>query len=139
MIRPPIQPITRLVLVALLCAAPAWAETAWAETDCAVPMSDWQPRSAVVRLAAANGWAIRRIRIDDGCYEVTGKTATGQSFEMKLNPATLAVVETEYEEPDEQDDEHGGEHGEEHGGDEGRSESGRSDGKPAPQRINATD
>lgn len=94
---------TRLVLTLALIAGPALAEE-----DCAVPMSDWQPREAVVRLAAEQGWALRRIRIDDGCYEVTGHDATGRAIEVKLDPATLAVVEMEFE--DDHDDDREGEH-----------------------------
>ena len=67
-------------------------------------MTDWQPREAVVKLAAENGWELRRIRIDDGCYEVIGRDAEGRSIEVKLDPATLAVVEMEFE--DDHDDDH---------------------------------
>jgi hypothetical protein len=90
---------TRLMLILALIATPALAGD-----DCAVPMTDWQPREAVVKLAAENGWELRRIRIDDGCYEVIGRDAEGRSIEVKLDPATLAVIEMEFE--DGHDDEH---------------------------------
>jgi hypothetical protein len=90
---------TRLMLTLALTATPALASD-----DCAVPMTDWQPREAVVKLAAENGWEVRRIRIDDGCYEVIGRDAEGRSIEVKLDPATLAVIETEFD--DDHDDEH---------------------------------
>jgi hypothetical protein len=83
---------TRLLLLGALSAAPAHAED-----DCEVPMTQWQPRAAVVRLAAERGWELRRIRIDDGCYEVIGRDATGRDIEVKLDPATLAVVEMAFE------------------------------------------
>ncbi len=51
---------TSLLLTLALIASPALADQ-----DCAVPMTDWQPREAVVKLAAEQGWALRRIRIDD--------------------------------------------------------------------------
>ena len=44
----------------------------WAE-GCFVPISQWQPRSAVAKLAEASGWTARRIKIDDGCYEIYGR------------------------------------------------------------------
>jgi hypothetical protein len=90
---------TRLMLILALIATPALAGD-----DCAVPMTDWQPREAVVKLAAENGWELRRIRIDDGCYEVIGRDAEGRSIEVKLDPATLAVIEMEFK--DGHDDEH---------------------------------
>lgn len=73
---------------------------AHADDDCEVPMADWQPRSAVVRLAAESGWTVRRIRIDDGCYEVIGTDAQGRAIEVKLDPGSLAVVEMEFEDHD---------------------------------------
>lgn len=60
-------------------------------------MADWQPREAVVRLAEEKGWDQRRTRIDDGCYEVRGRDAEGREIGVKLDPATLAVVEMELE------------------------------------------
>lgn len=90
---------TRLLLTLALVATPAQASD-----DCAVPMTDWQPREAVIKLAADKGWELRRIRIDDGCYEVTGRDAEGRSIEAKLDPATLAVVELEFE--DDHDENH---------------------------------
>ena len=96
---------TRLMLTLALVAAPALAGD-----DCAVPMTDRQPREAVVKLAAENGWELQRIRIDDGCYEVIGRDAEGRSIEVKLDPATLAVIEMEFEddhdEGHEDEDEH---------------------------------
>ena len=92
-----IQGSTRLMLALLLSAGPVLADD-----DCRVPMTDWQPREAVVRLAQEKGWDLRRIRIDDGCYEVRGRDAEGRAIEVKLDPATLAVVEMEFE--DDEDD-----------------------------------
>lgn len=83
---------TTMLLAGLLCAAPAMAEV-----ECDVPMTDWQPREAVLRLAQDNGWDLRRIRIDDGCYEVIGFDAQGRVIEVKLEPATLEVVGIDYE------------------------------------------
>jgi hypothetical protein len=73
------------------------ASPALADEDCAVPMINWQPREAVMKHAAKQGWVLRRIRIDDGCYEVIGRDAAGRAIEVKLDPATLAVVEMEFE------------------------------------------
>lgn len=79
------------------------AGVALADDDCFVPIADWQPRDAVAQLAEANGWTVRRIKIDDGCYEVDGRDAEGHLIEVKLDPATLRVVEFEYEDDDADD------------------------------------
>ena len=101
--------------LATLLAAPA----AWAGDDCAVPMRDWQPRSAVAAVAQAQGWTIRRIRIDDGCYEVIGTDAQGRAIEAKLNPGSLNIQEIEFEEEgDGHDSDHQDSHGDDHDGTE---------------------
>ncbi|KFE33359.1 MAG: PepSY domain-containing protein [Desulfomicrobium sp.] len=89
-----------LTILAFLAALPAGA--ALADDDCFVPMADWQPREAVAEFATRQGWEVRRIKIDDGCYEIDGRDATGRAIEVKLHPGTLQIVEFEFE-----DDDHG--------------------------------
>jgi|TARA_R110002020_G_scaffold15068_1_gene53115 hypothetical protein len=74
------------------------------DDDCRVPMADWQPREAVQQVAEDQGWTVRRIKTDDGCYEIKGRDATGREIEVKIDPATLAIVEFEYEDDDDDDD-----------------------------------
>jgi hypothetical protein len=69
--------------------------SAMAEDDCFVPMADWKPREAVASMAAGLGWTVRRIKIDDGCYEIIGTDAEGRKIEARVNPATLEVLEIE--------------------------------------------
>jgi hypothetical protein len=70
----------------------AGAGTAMADDDCHVPMDQWQPREAVQKMAAARGWQVSRIKIDDGCYQIRGIDETGQAFKAKIDPATLSIV-----------------------------------------------
>lgn len=86
-----------LTILAFLAGLPAG--TALAEEGCFVPMSDWQPREAVAKLAESNGWTVRRIKIDDGCYEIDGKDSGGQRIEVTVHPATLEVLKIEHGEP----------------------------------------
>jgi len=91
-----------LTILALVAGLPA--ATALADDDCFVPMADWQPREAVAKLAEARGWKLRRIKIDDGCYEVDASDAAGRRFEATLQPATLEVIGMDYEESEEEED-----------------------------------
>ena len=88
--------LTALSLVALLPAGAAFAD----DDDCSVPRSQWQPREAVLQLARDNGWTVREFDIDDGCYEIDGRDRDGREIEVKLDPATLRVIEAEHEDDD---------------------------------------
>ena len=85
-----------LTILAFLAGMPV--ATALAEEGCFVPMADWQPREAVAKLAESKGWVVRRIKIDDGCYEIDGKDETGKRIEVTVHPATLEVLNIEHEE-----------------------------------------
>ncbi len=71
----------------------AWAD----DDDCTVPMAQWQPREAVQRMAEEEGMTVRRIKIDDGCYQINGRDASGRNVEIKLDPHTLEVIDVEYD------------------------------------------
>ncbi len=85
----------------------ATVKVKYGDGDCRVPMADWQPREAVQAMAETQGWTVRRIKTDDGCYEVKGRDAQGRRIEVKLDPATLALVEMEYEDDDDDDRDRG--------------------------------
>lgn len=87
------RPLTIAIVVTTLGLGTA----AWAEVDCTVPMADWQPRAAVQDMAEEQGWTLRRIKIDDGCYELRGRDGNGREIEVKVDPATLKVLEIEYD------------------------------------------
>lgn len=88
--------LTALALVALLPAGAAFAD----DDDCFAPRSQWQSREAVLQLAQDNGWSVREFEIDDGCYEIEGRDSDGREIEVKLDPATLQIVEMDYEDDD---------------------------------------
>jgi len=92
---------SRLVLAtAIVCSLAAGARAE--EQHCRVPMADWQPREAVKAMAEARGLTVRRIKIDDGCYEVDARDAQGRRVELRLDPATLDLLalDDEHEEDD---------------------------------------
>ncbi len=83
----------------MLIAAAALALTgvgaALADEDCEARVGDWQPRSAVVKMAEERGWTVQRIKTDDGCYEILCTDADGRVIAVIVDPATLEVVATE--------------------------------------------
>jgi hypothetical protein len=68
---------------------------ALAGDDCRRPMAEWQPRAAVTARVTALGITTERLRIDDGCYEARGRDGDGNRVELKIDPASLAILELE--------------------------------------------
>lgn len=91
-----LQRFLRHGLLALALSLSMTAGPASASDDCEVPVEQWQSRDAVQQMAAAQGWEVQRIKIDDGCYEVHGKDAQGRAFKAKIDPQTLKVVKIKY-------------------------------------------
>ena len=82
-----------LVLALGLIALPASADK-----DCDAPLNRWQSRDAVRQMAAAQGWQIQRLKIDDGCYEGRGTDSQGRAFKAKIDPETLKVLKLKQDE-----------------------------------------
>lgn len=85
------KPATLPALALALVAATA----AQAEESCNQPVGNWKSREAVHAMASERGWTLKRIKIDDGCYEVYGTDQDGRRFEAKIDPVTLDVIEVE--------------------------------------------
>ena len=69
-----------------------------ASDDCDAPVNRWQTREAVRQMAAAQGWQIQRLKIDDGCYEIRGTDVQGRSFKAKIDPESLKVLKMKKDE-----------------------------------------
>ncbi|MFT6914673.1 MAG: hypothetical protein ACJAWL_000969 [Motiliproteus sp.] len=68
---------------------------ALADDDCSDPVSEWQPREQLRQKMHDRGWDVKRIKVDDGCYEVRGYDRRGHRVEAKFSPASLRIVELE--------------------------------------------
>lgn len=63
--------------------------------DCVDPVAEWQPKEELRQMMESKGWQVKRIKVDDGCYEVKGLDRDGHEVEGKFSPATLKIVELE--------------------------------------------
>ena len=86
-----------LISSAALIASLAAAGPALASDKCNVPQAEWQPKEALQQKLEAEGWKIRKLKVDDGCYEVYGTDAEGKRLEVYFDPKTFAVVKSESE------------------------------------------
>ncbi|CAH1666587.1 MULTISPECIES: PepSY domain-containing protein [Alphaproteobacteria] len=80
-----------LTMLALLAMLPAGA--ALAGEACDVPFEKRQSFEALAKLASDFEWTIDRMKIDDGCYELRVTDASGNILKVKVDPATLEVVD----------------------------------------------
>lgn len=62
------------------------------EQRCGGVIADWQPRSALVKMAEDMGWSVSRIRTDDGCYTIRGRNREGREIRARVDPVSLKVL-----------------------------------------------
>lgn len=82
-----------VILAAILGSGAAFAK----ENYCNVPEGEWQPQEALTEKLEGEGWTIKRVKIDGGCYEVYGKTADGKRMEAYFDPKSFELVRSEGE------------------------------------------
>lgn len=88
-----VRNVKRTVLIAFTISSALVSPAAMAgHDDCKVPMAQWQPREAVEQMAKARGWTVRRLKVDDGCYQIRGVDADGREIAVKVDPGSLAIV-----------------------------------------------
>ena len=78
------------LLSALTILAVAAAGPAFAEGKCSnAPKSKWQPRSALEAQLQTDGYKVRQIKVESGCYEVYATDKDGKRANMAYNAETL--------------------------------------------------
>jgi hypothetical protein len=78
-------------------AAPFSAGAALASDKCAVPQVEWQPKEALQQKLESDGWKVKKIKVEDGCYEVYGIDKAGQRLEAYFDPKSFSVVKSKSE------------------------------------------
>jgi hypothetical protein len=81
-----------LVSAALLGLAAAGSASAHGDFKCDVPKAEWKPQMELQRKLTADGWKVRQVKVDNGCYEVYGFDNTGKRIEIYFNPKTFEKV-----------------------------------------------
>lgn len=73
-------------LAALAAAAPASATGAM---TCQSDKTQWKTQEQLTAALKAQGWTVRKSKVDGGCYEVYGTTPEGDRVEAYFHPVTL--------------------------------------------------
>ncbi len=77
-------------LALITAAAPAFAEDS---PSCGnAPESEWMSVDAISAKFTADGYTVRQVKVEDGCYEIYAKDKNGMKVETYVNPVTGAVV-----------------------------------------------
>jgi hypothetical protein len=77
--------LTALTILAVGAAGPAFAEGKCSSA----PKSKWQPRSALEAQLQTDGYKVRQIKVEGGCYEVYATDKDGKRANMAFNAETL--------------------------------------------------
>ena len=77
------------LVVALLACSGAWAH---GDFKCDVPKEEWKPQLDLQKKLVSEGWRVRRVKVDNGCYEVYGFNEKGGRAEVYFNPKTFEKV-----------------------------------------------
>ncbi len=84
-----------LIMAILFAVLGSTAVLASDDEYCNVPVADWQPREALQKKLEGDGWKVRRIKSDDGCYEVYAIDDKGRRIEAAYNPKTFEMIKHE--------------------------------------------
>ena len=80
----------RLILSAAIAAASALAlaqpVAATGKMTCDAPQASWKSMDALKAQLTKEGWAVRKAKVDGGCYEVYGTTPQGDRVEAYIHP-----------------------------------------------------
>ena len=74
-----------------------FAAAAHASDKCDAPKETWINEADFKARLAAEGYEIKKFKVDDGCYEIYGTNKEGQKVEVYFNPATAEVVKSKVE------------------------------------------
>lgn len=93
-----------VLLASAVLAATLTSTHAVADDDCYEPVTDWQPKSQLRDMLQARGWQVKRIKVDDGCYEVEGINDKGKRVEATFSPSSLHLLGNEYDDEDDNEE-----------------------------------
>lgn len=87
-----------LVIATVLAAVAAAPLTVQAKADCkAYPKAEWMKEADAKARIEAQGYTIKKFKVDGNCYEIYGKNKDGKKVEIYFDAKTLDPVKSEIE------------------------------------------
>lgn len=78
-----------LVVAAAASLAAVQPASATGKMTCDAPQASWKSIDALKAQLAQEGWAVRKAKVDGGCYEVYGTDPEGRSVEAYFHPVSF--------------------------------------------------
>lgn len=60
--------------------------------SCDVPEEQWGTMDDLEAKLVGDGWQVRKVKVDEGCYEVYGTTPDGDRVEAYFDPASFETL-----------------------------------------------
>jgi hypothetical protein len=83
---------TRLLAAALVGTVVSLPALAHEERCEPIPKAEWKPQAELEKKLTDSGWKVKRVKIENGCYEVYGFDEKGAKAEVFFHPKTLERV-----------------------------------------------
>ncbi len=82
----------RHLLIATLAVFAAGAAQAHGDVKCNTPKAEWRNQMELQSKLVAEGWKVRKVKVENGCYEVYGFDPKGQKAEVFFDPKSFEQV-----------------------------------------------
>lgn len=84
----------RKILFSILLAVSMMQSTAvFAAADCkSYPKEEWASEETLKEALEAEGYTIKKFKVDGNCYEIYGRSKEGKKVEIYFDMKTLAIV-----------------------------------------------
>ncbi len=87
-----------MLRIGLFVLAGAFSAGAFAGAKCAAhPKGEWMSEADAKAKIEAQGYNIKKFKVDGNCYEIYGTTKDGKKAEIYYDTKTLDVVKSEIE------------------------------------------
>jgi hypothetical protein len=82
----------RHLLIATLALIATGAAQAHGDVKCNTPKAEWRGQMELQSKLVAEGWKVRKVKVENGCYEVYGFDPKGQKAEAFFDPKSFEPV-----------------------------------------------
>lgn len=88
----------KLLFISLFAGLSTLSPFVFASADCpSYPKEEWASEDTLKEALEAEGYKIKKFKIDGNCYEIYGRNKAGKKVEIYFDMKTLAIIKAEVE------------------------------------------